>query len=297
MVSFSLLFLLIFILSFFADFTGASNDPISAGVGIDVGIDGHTTNVGDDTNIGTQTLGGSYTLLSTLPHDPTSFTQGLMTSPYDKDNVYESAGLYGRSNLRLVSIATGEVIRSTTIGAKYFAEGIHVNKDLNRIYMLTWKERTGVVFNAETLQILHDEQFSYATHTGEGWGITGDGNGTLYVSDGSAWILQWDEVTMSEVRRFKVKTSKGHGIRFLNELEWYKGTIIANVWYSDVIVRIDPKTGTATHIHDLKNLYPKGERNKDADCLNGIAVLEGGEEIMVTGKNWDKAFRIKLDPP
>jgi glutaminyl-peptide cyclotransferase len=115
-------------------------------------------------------------------------------------------------------------------------------------------------------------------------------------SDGSNFIFVWDSVTKTELRRMEVRTSQGRPVRFLNELEWYNGDILANVWYSDVIVRIDVETGIVKHIYDLKKLYPKKDRNEEADCLNGIAKMKGSDDLFVTGKQFNKGFRIRLDP-
>ena len=114
-------------------------------------------------------------------------------------------------------------------------------------------------------------------------------------SDGSNFLHVWDAGTKEEIRRVEVSTSQGRPVRFLNELEWYRGDILANVWYSDVIMRIDVETGIVKHIYDLKKLYPKKERNHEADCLNGIAKM-ANDDLFVTGKLFDKAFRIRLDP-
>ena len=179
------------------------------------------------------------------------------------------------------------MLKKTPIPPSYFAEGLHPLPSHDLILLLTWKERTCLVFNHTTLEPLPNEGFQYKTHTGEGWGITGDGKGRLYVSDGSEFIFVWDEESKEEIRRIKVHTSQGKKIRFLNELEWYNGSILANIWYSDTLVRIDPETGRVAVIYDFKELYPKKDRPNGADCFNGIAKIEN-DELLVTGKLWDK---------
>ena len=114
------------------------------------------------------------------------------------------------------------------------------------------------------------------------------------VSDGSNYLFVWDSETHEEKRRIEVKTSAGDAVNYLNELQYYKGDILANVWYTDVIVRIDLNTGIVKVVYDFKDLWPKRLRHEGADCFNGIALMENGD-LMVTGKNWDSMYRVRLD--
>ncbi|GMH93052.1 hypothetical protein TrVE_jg7787 [Triparma verrucosa] len=229
-----------------------------------------------------------YTLLSTFPHSRDSFTQGLFYSSTNR--LIESCGLYGKSSIREIDLNTGSVIKSNLIEEKYFAEGVAEGKD-GRFVMLTWKEKTGLYVDSDDLTVA--SKFNYRTHTGEGWGITNLGDDYV-VSDGSDWLFVWDGVTMEEKRRFRVRMSDGKYVRFLNELEFYKGDILANIWYSDIIIRIDVETGIVKTIYDFKTLWPSHERSSSADCFNGIAVLDD-DVLMVTGKLWPKMYKVKLD--
>ncbi|GMH85560.1 hypothetical protein TL16_g10269 [Triparma laevis f. inornata] len=228
--------------------------------------------------------------MSQLPHDKRSFTQGLLYSPKTK-KVYESAGLYGQSDVREFDHNSGDVVRkSSKLERKFFAEGIVEDADGDLI-MLTWKEKTALRITTDDFTT--KSTFNYKTHTSEGWGITNYGDDFI-VSDGSAWMFLWDGATMEEKRRFQVHTSDGKKVRFLNELEYYKGDILANIWYSDIIVRIDVESGIVKTIYDFKDLWPKKDRDVNADCFNGIALLED-DVLLVTGKLWPKAYKIKLN--
>lgn len=145
-----------------------------------VSVDGTSSKPIDTVSSAIVTNGGSYKLISTHSHDINSFTQGLVFSSHDESLVIESAGLYGKSDVRIVNYDTGEVVKKTAIDGKYFAEGVHLSED-GVLYMLTWKERTCLAFDGATLEKREDLSFKYQTHTGEGWGITGDGEGNLYV--------------------------------------------------------------------------------------------------------------------
>ena len=138
--------------------------------------------------------------------------------------------------------------------------------------------------------------WTYETHTNEGWGMTTLPCGDYVVSDGSSWLFVWDGVTMEEKRRFKVTTSNGKAVKFLNELEYYKGSVLANIWYSDMIVRINVDTGVVTAVYDFSDLWPAEERPRTADCFNGIAVMED-DEVLVTGKLWEEYFVVKIEEP
>ena len=240
-----------------------------------------------------------------MPHDDDSFTQGLQIVG---DTLYESAGRYGKSELRRVDLSTGTVLQRHKLPDKFFGEGITYLEDGNtgkgRILQLTWRERTAFLYDSESLELL--EQFSYDTATGDGWGITWrQQQSTLIVSDGSPFFHIWDAHTFAEIKRIEVYTFAHGGtgkVRGINELEYepVSDTVLANVWHNDLIMRIDPDTGFVKTMYDLRNLYPPEQRSSaDTEAvLNGIALVPGEpNQVWVTGKLWSHMFRIRLVEP
>jgi glutamine cyclotransferase len=223
-----------------------------------------------------------YEVVHTYHHDPLAFTQGLV---YLDGVFYEGTGLEEQSSIRKVKVETGEVLQKRDVPGQYFGEGIVVWKD--RLLELTWKAEKGFIYDLATFQPKGD--FPYP---GEGWGLTTDGK-RIIMSDGSAQIRFWDPATLKETGRITV-TDDGHPIDQLNELEWVKGEIYANVWQSDRIARIDPKSGKVTGWINLKGLLPAQDYNDLTDVLNGIAYDAKGDRLFVTGKRWPKLFEIKL---
>jgi glutamine cyclotransferase len=222
-----------------------------------------------------------YTVVKSYPHDRYAFTQGLQ---YVDGVLYEGTGLYGRSSIRKVKLETGEVVQSREVPAQYFGEGITVLN--SEIYQLTWQSGLAFVYDRATLA--PRRTFRYP---GEGWGLTTDGV-ALIMSDGTDTLRFIDPATFKERRRVKVRAG-GTAVRDLNELEHVTGEILANVWMTDRIVRIDPKTGRATGWIDLSGLLPARERTPDA-VLNGIAYDAIGERLFVTGKLWPRIFEIRV---
>lgn len=236
--------------------------------------------------------------LATYPHDRQAFTQGLVF----RDGVlYESTGQYGASTLRKVDPATGKVLAHTSLPRQYFAEGIEMVDD--RIYQLTWREGFCFVYDRETLRPV--EQFRYR---GEGWGLAYDGQ-SLIMSDGSDSLYFHDPKTFKRTRTIRVtdhdaKTKKPVPIRNLNELEYIRGEIWANVWQSTRIVRIDPETGSVTGWIDCNGFVPeeyKAElagpiRNRER-VLNGIAFDPDRNRVYITGKNWPVLYEIEIVDP
>lgn len=262
-------------------------------------------------------VGESYTVLKTFRHDPEAFTQGLT---FYGGRLYEGTGLNGKSELRELDIASsssgggdtstttnmGSVLRSTKIDNKYFGEGIahyHGAGGAERIIQLTWKERTGFIYDAHTFEVV--KHFTYETATNEGWGITYDANAKEFiVSDGSDWLHYWDRDTLEEKRRIQVtipQLSNGadgkpqlssKSVRYINELEMVNGFVFANVWYQNTLIAIDPQDGKTKRVYDFTNLYK--DRIPAADCFNGISVTDKKNELFVTGKNWPYMYRIRL---
>lgn len=224
-----------------------------------------------------------YRIVNTFPHDKNAFTQGL---EFHNGQLYESTGLKGQSSLRRVELRTGRVLQIYRLPLEYFAEGITIFRD--KIYQLTWQNGVCFVYDLKTFNQI--TQFRYA---GEGWGLTNDGK-HLIMSDGSETITFRDPDTFVEVRKITVRAN-GKPVTNLNELEYIEGEIWANIWYSDMIARIDPQTGVVKAWIDMEGL-PVSNRTYEA-VLNGIAYDRQNKRIFVTGKNWSKLFEIELVPP
>jgi glutaminyl-peptide cyclotransferase len=222
-----------------------------------------------------------YQIVRVYPHDPEAFTQGLQ---YVNGALYEGTGLVGRSSIRRVALESGKVEQKRDLPAPFFGEGITVWK--NDLFELTWQSHVAFVYDRTTFA--PKKQFSYP---GEGWGLTHDGT-TLVMSDGSDELRVLDPVTFAEKRRIKV-TAAGAPLRNLNEVEFVKGEILANVWQTDYIARIAPATGRVTAYIDLRGLLSPQER-AGADVLNGIAYDADRDRLFITGKLWPKLFEIKV---
>lgn len=226
-----------------------------------------------------------YRIIKVYPHDPEAFTQGVF---FDGEYLYESTGLYGRSSIRKVEITSGKVIETKLLPVYYFGEGLVKWK--HTLIQLTWQSRLGLVYDASNLNILRT--FNY---TGEGWGITEDGE-CLIISDGSSTLRFLNPVTFEEVRRIEV-CEQGIPVRYLNELEYIRGEIFANVWRTDLIARISPQTGEVLGWVDLAGLRSALQSDRDIDVLNGIAYDAQKDRIFVTGKFWPDLFEIQLVGP
>ena len=225
-----------------------------------------------------------YQVVHVYHHDPTAFTQGL---EYRAGFLYEGTGLEGRSTLRKVKLETGEVVQQTSLAPEFFGEGVTV---LNQqIIELTWRAQTGFVYDQASFR-----QLRFFHYPGEGWGLTNDGT-QIYMSDGSAQIRCWDAATLQEKRRFTVRDN-GNPVKFLNELEYVRGEIYANVWQTDRIVRFSPVDGRVLGWIDLFGILPAADRTERVDVLNGIAYDSFMDRLFVTGKLWPKLFEIKLVP-
>jgi glutaminyl-peptide cyclotransferase len=225
----------------------------------------------------------TYEVINVYPHDPAAFTQGLV---FDGDTLYEGTGLNGRSSLRRVDLATGQVQQQVDLDPAYFGEGITVWGET--IVQLTWQSQRGFVYDKSTFQ--QQAQFTYPT---QGWGITHDGR-RLIMSDGSATLYFWDPATFTPVDEISVYDLDGP-VYSLNELEYIEGEIFANIWQTDEIARIDPVTGQVLGWIDLSGLLTPQERAQ-ADVLNGIAYQPATDRLFVTGKLWPKLFEIRLLP-
>ena len=212
-------------------------------------------------------------------HDSGSYTQGLF---FHKGKMYESAGQYGSSSLRIVDPATGKVLRRRNFARTYFLEGACICKGM--LYVLTWREHSCFVCNPETL-----ESVGTLRYTGEGWGLTTDGE-FLIMSDGSSSITFRDPRNLAVKRSIEV-TLDGKPLKMINELEYIYGEIWANVYTTDFIVRIDPATGKVNSVIDCRGILPD-KLKKDADVLNGIAFNPEDKSIHITGKLWPRIYKI-----
>ena len=227
----------------------------------------------------------TYEVVHSYPHDRTAFTEGLF---YLDGFLYESTGIEGASSVRKVRPETGEVVQRHDLPSAYFGEGIIHWKD--RLIQLTYKTEVGFVYNLSTFET--ERRFEYP---GEGWAMTQDGK-NIFMSDGTAQIRIWDPETLQELRRITV-TDQGQPVPNVNELEWVKGEIYANIWETDRIARIDPATGRVVGWIDLSGLLNPNERiagPEGTDVLNGIAYDAKGNRLFVTGKRWPKLFEIRL---
>lgn len=222
-----------------------------------------------------------YQVVRSYPHDPQAFTQGLV---FVDGVLYEGTGLNGRSSIRKVKLETGEVLQVQPIETKYFGEGIAVVG--NTIVQLTWQSGVGFVYDRATFQ--RTRTFNYP---GEGWGLTYDGT-QLIMSDGSATLRFLDPQTLKQSGRLQVKEG-GRPVSQLNELEFVKGEILANVWQSDRIARISPTTGEVLGWIDLRGILSPADA-QGVDVMNGIAYDAAGDRLFVTGKLWPKIFEIKI---
>jgi glutamine cyclotransferase len=225
----------------------------------------------------------SFDIVHTYPHDPSAFTEGLF---YLNGFLYESTGLEQHSSIRKVRLETGEVVQKIDIPSQYFGEGI-VNWK-SHLVSLTWKSHVGFVFDLATFK--QQRQFHY---DGEGWALTQDGKQIL-MSDGTAQIRFLNPTTLAETRRITV-TLDGKPIQNVNELEWVKEEIYANVWQTNFILRIDAHDGHVVGVVNLTGLLNASDQVAgQTDVLNGIAYDAKGDRLFVTGKNWPKLFEVRL---
>lgn len=222
-------------------------------------------------------------VLSTRPHDPKAFTQGLFLHG---GSLFESTGLYGESSLREVDPRTGAVKRKVSVPQQYFAEGLALAGD--RLIQLTWQNQTALLYNLADFQ-----RAGQLPYEGEGWGLCSDGT-RLVMTDGS------DRLTFRDLRSLAVLgqvnvTLAGRLIDRLNELECVNGAVYANVWQTDDILRIDPASGKVTAVVDASGLLSPAER-EHADVLNGIAWDPAKKTFLITGKLWPKMFEVVFVP-
>jgi glutamine cyclotransferase len=219
-------------------------------------------------------------LIASFPHDTAAFTEGLL---YAKGALFESTGMYGESRLRKVDLSTGHVLAEVRLTGAYFGEGLTLLH--GELVQLTYREGRAFVYDADTLVRKRDLRYE-----GEGWGLTTDGT-RLIMSDGSSALTFRDPMTFAVTGRLPVVGPHGP-VDQLNELEWVDGFVLANVWGTDQIVRIDPTTGRVVQVVDLAYLPEPRRGATPDDVLNGIAYDEAGGRLFVTGKRWSHVFQI-----
>ncbi len=271
---------------------------ISIALGCSAGANSPKTNVSptpsNANKPGTLPVYG-YEVVKAYPHDGRAFTQGLF---FHDGFLYESTGQEGRSSIRKVDIETGKVLQKWDLPGDEFGEGATLIGD--KIYMITWQDGVGRVFNLADLKLLRE-----FTYIGEGWGLTNDGT-NLIMSQGTHVLKIVEPETFKQVKTLPVMREDGRPLMNINELEYVKGEIWANVWHSEApeilgkpnhIARIDPNSGKLLGWINLEGISPDDVNRDRENTLNGVAYDAEKDRIFVTGKNWRKLFEIKLTPP
>lgn len=242
----------------------------------------------------------NHSTLQAVPHDSTCFTQGLL---YYNNQMFETCGLTGRSSVRMIDPVTGKILKQIKLEHRLFAEGATVVNGL--MYVLTWKNRLVIVIDVEQWKIVEEIKIDLTT-TGEGWGLTDNGN-DLIITDGSDKMIYvsikvqrdannvFSGVTLTKKQQLTVTDPSGEKVWALNELEYVNGYVYANVWYKDYIYKIDPHTARVVKKFDFTSLYPAAKRRIErADCLNGIAYNKKDNTFTLTGKFWPQYHTVSL---
>jgi glutaminyl-peptide cyclotransferase len=225
----------------------------------------------------------TYQVVRTYPHDPNAFTQGLI---YVDGHLYESTGLNGRSSLRLLDLATGNVLQKHDLAHEFFGEGL--TDWGSTLIQLTWTSRKAFVYDRFSFSLQRTISFD-----GEGWGLTHDET-QLILTDGTPTLRFLDPKSLRVTRRLRVADQSGRAVENLNELEYVRGEIYANVWQTNQIIRISPRNGNVLGRIDLAGIIDKRELHGEGAVLNGIAYDAAGDRLFVTGKLWPKLFEIKV---
>jgi glutamine cyclotransferase len=227
----------------------------------------------------------TYRIVHVYPHDSQAFTQGLI---YLDGHLYESTGRNGRSSIRMEDLSTGRILQHYDLPAEYFGEGL--TDWGSNLIQLTWKSHKGFVYDRFSFSLVRTFQYE-----GDGWGLTHDDK-QLIMSDGTSYLRFLDPKSFRETKRVHVTDQAGHLVENLNELEYIHGEIYANIWQTDKIVRISPRTGRVLGWIDLSGIIDKGELEGSDAVLNGIAYDSTGARLFVTGKLWPKLFEIRVVP-
>jgi glutaminyl-peptide cyclotransferase len=225
----------------------------------------------------------TYQVVRTYPHDPNAFTQGLI---YVDGHLYESTGLNGRSSLRLLDLASGNVLQKHDLAHEFFGEGL--TDWGSTLIQLTWTSHKAFVYDRFSFSLQRTISFD-----GEGWGLTHDET-QLILTDGTPTLRFLDPKSLRVTRRLRVADQSGRAVENLNELEYVRGEIYANVWQTNQIIRISPRNGNVLGRIDLTGIIDKRELHGEGAVLNGIAYDAAGDRLFVTGKLWSKLFEIKV---
>lgn len=230
-----------------------------------------------------------YNVVNIYPHDTTSFTEGLLIH---NGQLYESTGGAPKTDKYIswfgpVDLKSGKAVKKVLLDTSYFGEGITIMN--GKIYQLTWQDQIGFIYDEKTLSKIKD--FKY---TGEGWSLTNDGK-SLIMSDGSSNLKYLDPETQQVQKILGVEDNNGP-VANINELEWIRGYIYANIWQTNYIIKIDPSSGKVVGKYDLTALSDEARKKFEyAEVLNGIAYDSAANKVYVTGKTWPTLYEIKLD--
>ena len=264
-------------------------------------VNSMSSNASKSNSSGSSLPVSGYKVVNSYAHDPKAFTQGLA---FNNGFLYESTGQQGSSSIRKVELETGKILAKKDVAAAFFAEGMTILN--NKVFQITWRDKTGFVYDLETLAPTKEFRFQ-----GEGWGLTNDGK-HLIMSDGTHVIKFIDPESFEVVRQIAVMQETGKPLFLLNELEFVDGEIWANIWHSEeletsttqgrmpnigkpnYVARINPETGKVLGWIDLAGISPDDTSRDSENTLNGIAFDAENDRIFVTGKNWKKLFEIKL---
>jgi glutamine cyclotransferase len=218
-------------------------------------------------------------IIKKYKHDPSAFTQGLV---YQNDHFFESTGGWGSSEIRKINKHTGKVINFKKLQSKYFGEGITIYD--NKIFQVTWKSNKGFVYDINNFKLLDDFNIY-----GQGWGLTNDGQ-SLILSDGSEKIYYLNPKNFQIEKTISVSLN-GNKLIYINELEFIRGEIWANIWKSNDIITVNPLSGIVTSIFDISKI---SEQTEIEDVANGIAWDKVNDKIFITGKNWNFIYLLDI---
>ena len=234
--------------------------------------------------------GVRFQVVRELTHDSGSFLEGLT---YGHGFLFESAGLFRRSSIRKLDPDTGEVIEKYDLeDTSLFAEGLALANE--KLYQLTYKRKLGFIYDVRNIS-KPIGNFTFESTTGEGWGLTyAPDTNELIMSDGSEYLHMIDPETLLPTRKIHVTRDSGENARNINELEYFHGRVLANVWYQDIILVINPATGIVEKEYDFSTLWLQSERSqKGAEVLNGISISSHPGHLYITGKNWERMFLVE----
>lgn len=221
-------------------------------------------------------------IVKRLPHDTTAFTQGFLVSG---TFFFESTGLNGKSSVRKIDVLTGKILDRKGLDSQFFGEGLALVDE--QLFQITWLNQRGFVYDKKSLHLIRE-----FTYIGEGWGLASDGT-QLYMSNGTNVITVHSPVDFSQLRAFSV-TLNGRPCDKLNELEWVEGELWANVWQTDLILRINPETGVVNAVINCEVIRKENTMTITSDVMNGIAYDKLSKQIYVTGKNWPWIFLVSV---